>query len=126
MQQGGCDFRDIHISGCLESLQWKEGADSSGSETGKQDLDDDFPHDTHSLGSNVQFTVGDRFVGFSVDTVLMAKIFWVYQCIIQFFIFVSEILILDIFRHIHTSHKKKITFDMTVCSSIRVYQLSSH
>jgi len=48
-------------AGCLESLQWKEGADSSGSETGKQDLDDDFPHDTHSLGSNVQFTVGDSW-----------------------------------------------------------------
>jgi hypothetical protein len=48
-------------AGCLESLHWKEGADSSGSETGKQDLDDDFPHDTHSLGSNVQFTVGDSW-----------------------------------------------------------------
>jgi len=87
MQQRGCDFRDVHISGCLESLHWKEGADSSGSETGKQDLDDDFPHDTHSLGSNVQFTVGDRFVGFSVDIILTAKILCVYQCIIQFFIF---------------------------------------
>lgn len=88
MQQRGCYFRDVHISGCLESLLWKEGADSSGSETGKQDLDDDFPHDTHSLGSNVHFTVGDRFVGFSVDIVLTAKILWVYQCIIQFFKFI--------------------------------------
>jgi hypothetical protein len=87
MQQRGRDFRDVHISGCLESLHWKEGADSSGSETGKQDLDDDFPHDAHSLGSNVQFTVGDRFVGFSVDVVLTAKMLWVYQCIIWFFIF---------------------------------------
>jgi hypothetical protein len=76
-----------HISGCLESLQWKERADSSGSETGKQDLDDDFPHDTHSLGSNVQFTVGgERFVGFSVDIVLTAKILWVYQYINFFLI----------------------------------------
>jgi hypothetical protein len=89
MQQRGCDFRDVHISGCLESLQWKEGADSSGSDTGKQDLDDDFPHDTHSLGSNVQFTVGDRFVGFSVDIVLTAKILRFYQCIIQFLFLIS-------------------------------------
>lgn len=64
MQQRGCDSRDVHISGCLESLQWKEGADSSGSETGKQELDDDFPQDTHSLDSNVLFTVGDRCVCF--------------------------------------------------------------
>lgn len=64
MQQRGCDFGDVHISGCLESLHWKEGADSSGSETGKQELDDDFPQDTHSLDSNVLFTVGDRCVGF--------------------------------------------------------------
>jgi hypothetical protein len=64
MQQRECDFRDVHISGCLESLQWKEGADSSGSETGKQELDDDTSHDTHSSGSNVQFTVGGRCVGF--------------------------------------------------------------
>jgi len=83
MQQRGCDFRDVHISGCLESLHWKEGADSSGSDTGKQDLDDD----THSSVSNVQFTVGDRFVGFSVDIVLRAKILWVYQCIVEFFYF---------------------------------------
>jgi len=44
-------------AGCLESLHWKEGADSSGSDTGKQDLDDD----THSSVSNVQFTVGDSW-----------------------------------------------------------------
>lgn len=50
------------LSGCLESLQWKEGADSSGSDTGKQELDDEFPQDTQSLSSNVQFTVGDRSV----------------------------------------------------------------
>lgn len=48
-------------AGCLESLHWKEGADSSGSETGKQELDDDFPQDTHSFSSNVQFTVGDSW-----------------------------------------------------------------
>ncbi|XP_023719492.1 stromal interaction molecule homolog isoform X2 [Cryptotermes secundus] len=47
------------MRGCLESLQWKEGADSSGSDTGKQELEDDFPQDTQSLSSNVQFTVGD-------------------------------------------------------------------
>lgn len=52
------------FSGCLESLQWKEGADSSGSDTGKQELDDDFPQDTQSLSSNVQFTVGDRSIIF--------------------------------------------------------------
>ncbi|XP_021927809.1 stromal interaction molecule homolog isoform X2 [Zootermopsis nevadensis] len=49
------------MRGCLESLHWKEGADSSGSETGKQELDDDFPQDTHSLSSNVHFTVGDSW-----------------------------------------------------------------
>jgi hypothetical protein len=52
------------FTGCLESLQWKEGADSSGSDTGKQELDDDFPQDTQSLSSNVQFTVGERSVIF--------------------------------------------------------------
>jgi ligand-binding SRPBCC domain-containing protein len=67
MQQRGCDFTDVRISGCLESLHWKEGADSSGSETGKQELDDDISHDTHSSGSNVQFIVGSRCVGFSVE-----------------------------------------------------------
>jgi len=35
-------------------------------------------------------------------------------------------LILDIFRHIRTSHKKKMTFNMPVFSSICIYQLSSH
>jgi len=50
------------FSGCLESLHWKEAADSSGSETGKQELDDDFPQDTRSLSGTVQFTVGDRCV----------------------------------------------------------------
>ncbi|KAJ4451131.1 hypothetical protein ANN_02571 [Periplaneta americana] len=47
--------------GCLESLQWKEGADSSGSETGKPELDDEFPAETHSVSSNVHFTVGDSW-----------------------------------------------------------------
>ena len=78
MQQRGCDCRDLHISGCLESLHWKEGADSSGSETGKQELDDDFPQDAHSVSSNVHFTVGDRCVGFLVDLVLTAKILWLF------------------------------------------------
>jgi hypothetical protein len=86
MQQRGRDFRDVRISGCLESLHWKEGADSSGSETGKQELDDDFPQDTHSFSSNVQFTVGDRCVGFSVDLVLTTNILWVYRCI-KLFVF---------------------------------------
>jgi hypothetical protein len=95
MQQRGCDFRDVHISGCLESLHWKEGADSSGSETGKQELDDDFPHDAHSLSSNVQFTVGDRCVGFSVDLVSTGKILCVYRCI-KLFIF--NLINVD-FRH---------------------------
>ena len=50
-----------YFPGCLESLHWKEGADSSGSETGKQELEDDFPLETHSI-SSVQFTVGDTYV----------------------------------------------------------------
>ncbi|XP_069679430.1 stromal interaction molecule homolog isoform X2 [Periplaneta americana] len=49
------------LRGCLESLQWKEGADSSGSETGKPELDDEFPAETHSVSSNVHFTVGDSW-----------------------------------------------------------------
>ncbi|KAK7872553.1 hypothetical protein R5R35_013785 [Gryllus longicercus] len=45
-------------AGCLESFQWKEGADSSGSEAGKGELDDDFQTDSRSLTSNVHFIVG--------------------------------------------------------------------
>ncbi|XP_066999353.2 stromal interaction molecule homolog isoform X2 [Anabrus simplex] len=44
-------------AGCLENMHWKE-ADSSESETGKLELDDDFQQDSRSLVSNVHFTVG--------------------------------------------------------------------
>lgn len=42
------------IEGCLES--WKE--DSSGSEQGKNEVDDEGQQENKSLNSNVQFTLG--------------------------------------------------------------------
>lgn len=47
-------FYFIFSGGGLDS--WKE--DSSGSEQGKNELDDDFQQETRSLTSNVHFTLG--------------------------------------------------------------------
>nr|CAD7202988.1 unnamed protein product [Timema douglasi] len=46
---------------CAEGALWKEGADSSGSETGKQDLEEDgqnHPTEHRNSSGNVKFTVG--------------------------------------------------------------------
>ncbi|XP_047120810.1 stromal interaction molecule homolog isoform X1 [Schistocerca piceifrons] len=45
-------------AGIADNMQWKETGDSSGSEAGKQEQDDDFQADSRSLAGNVHFTIG--------------------------------------------------------------------
>lgn len=55
----------------LESLAWKgEPADSSGSETGRPEQEDDLQNETKSLAENVQFTVGgERWDGLNLYSI---------------------------------------------------------
>nr|CAD7406959.1 unnamed protein product [Timema cristinae] len=57
-----CDItKEYEIQPGPEGVLWKEGADSSGSETGKQDLEEDVqnhPTEHRNSSGNVKFTVG--------------------------------------------------------------------